>query len=52
LYYNWSKNFLEAGKRRLAGDINDERVSSSSAKAFEMFEDFMSRFMPHYKNEQ
>lgn len=21
LYYNWSKDFLEAGKRRLAGDI-------------------------------
>jgi len=22
LYYNWSKDFLEAGKRRLAGDTN------------------------------
>lgn len=24
LYYNWSKDFLEAGKRRLAGDIRRE----------------------------
>ena len=27
LYYSWSKEFLEAGKKRLAGDtINDARV--------------------------
>jgi transposase len=24
LYYNWSKDFLGAGKRRLAGDIKRE----------------------------
>ncbi len=24
LYYNWSKDFMEAGKRRLAGDIKRE----------------------------
>lgn len=24
LYYNWSKEFLEAGKRRLAGDTDRE----------------------------
>ena len=28
LYYNWSKNFLEAGKRRLAGDIKREATSN------------------------
>ena len=28
LYYNWSKDFLEAGKRRLAGDINREATTS------------------------
>ena len=27
LYYNWSKDFLEAGKRRLAGDIKREATS-------------------------
>jgi len=28
LYYNWSKDFLEAGKRRLAGDIKREATSN------------------------
>ena len=28
LYYSWSKEFLEAGKRRLAGDM--ERAASTS----------------------
>lgn len=28
LYYNWSKDFLEAGKRRLSGDIKREANSS------------------------
>ncbi len=28
LYYRWSKNFLEAGKRRLAGDTTREATSS------------------------
>ena len=28
LYYNWSKEFLEAGKRRLAGDTKREATSS------------------------
>ena len=28
LYYNWSKDFLEAGKRRLAGDITREATTS------------------------
>ena len=28
LYYNWSKDFLEAGKKRLAGDIKREATSS------------------------
>jgi transposase len=28
LYYNWSKEFLEAGKRRLSGDILREASSS------------------------
>lgn len=27
LYYNWSKEFLEAGKRRLAGDTKREASS-------------------------
>jgi len=27
LYYNWSKDFLEAGKRRLAGDTKREANS-------------------------
>ena len=27
LYYNWSKEFLEAGKRRLAGDTEREATS-------------------------
>ena len=28
LYYTWSKEFLEAGKRRLAGDTKREATSS------------------------
>ena len=28
LYYNWSKEFLEAGKRRLMGDSKREATSS------------------------
>lgn len=28
LYYNWSKDFLEAGKKRLSGDITREANSS------------------------
>jgi transposase-like protein len=28
LYYNWSKDFLEAGKKRLEGDIKREATSS------------------------
>ena len=28
LYYNWSKEFLEAGKRRLIGDTNRQASSS------------------------
>ena len=31
LYYNWSKEFLEAGKRRLAGDTS-RSASSSEVK--------------------
>ena len=27
LYYNWSKEFLEAGRRRLAGDTEPEATS-------------------------
>ena len=27
LYYNWSKSFLEAGKKRLSGDITREATS-------------------------
>jgi transposase len=27
LYYNWSKDFMEAGKRRLAGDIKREATT-------------------------
>ena len=29
LYYRWSKDFLEAGKKRLAGDTAREASSSS-----------------------
>jgi len=29
LYYNWSKDFLEAGKKRLTGDFKHEVTSSS-----------------------
>jgi len=28
LYYNWSKDFLEAGKKRLAGDVKREATST------------------------
>ena len=28
VYYRWSKEFLEAGKKRLAGDTNREATSS------------------------
>ena len=28
LYYNWSKDFLEAGKRRLAGDLKREATTT------------------------
>jgi transposase len=28
LYYNWSKDFLEAGKGRLAGDIKREATTT------------------------
>ena len=28
LYYNWSKEFLEAGKKRLAGDTKREATSN------------------------
>ena len=28
LYYNWSKDFLEAGKKRLAGDLKREANSA------------------------
>ena len=27
LYYNWSKDFMEAGKKRLAGDIQRQATS-------------------------
>jgi transposase len=33
LYYNWSKDFLEAGKKRLAGDIRRE---ATSAEVYEL----------------
>lgn len=32
LYYNWSKDFLEAGKKRLEGDIKREATSSEVLK--------------------
>jgi transposase len=31
LYYRWSKDFLEAGKKRLAGDTKREATSSEVA---------------------
>jgi len=31
LYYKWSKEFLEAGKRRLLGDTKRQATSSVSA---------------------
>ena len=30
LYYRWSKEFLEAGKKRLAGDTKREATSKSA----------------------
>ena len=33
LYYMWSKEFLEAGKQRLAGDISDSALSISRSSA-------------------
>ena len=33
LYYNWSKDFLEAGKKRLAGDMRRE---ATSAEVYEL----------------
>ena len=33
LYYNWSKDFLEAGKKRLAGDVRRE---ATSAEVYEL----------------
>ena len=33
LYYNWSKDFLEAGKKRLAGDVKRE---ATSAEVYEL----------------
>jgi transposase len=32
LYYRWSKEFLEAGKKRLAGDTAREATSSTSVR--------------------
>ena len=32
LYYNWSKSFLEAGKKRLMGDITREATSDEVGK--------------------
>jgi transposase len=32
LYYNWSKEFLEAGKRRLMGDTKREATSGDVAE--------------------
>jgi transposase len=34
LYYNWSKDFLEAGKRRLAGDIKREATTNCPNKVW------------------
>ena len=31
LYYRWSKDFLEAGKKRLAGDTKREATSNEVA---------------------
>ena len=33
LYYTWSKNFLEAGKRRLAGDTARAATSGEGSQA-------------------
>ncbi len=35
LYYNWSKEFLEAGKKRLAGDTAREASSGEDASCQE-----------------
>ena len=35
LYYNWSKDFLEAGKGRLAGDIKREATTTAQTGATE-----------------
>ena len=32
LYYTWSKEFIEAGKRRLAGDLTCRRVATLRAR--------------------
>jgi len=32
-------------------EFNDDKVSISSINAFDMVEDFISRFLPHYKKE-
>ena len=37
LYYKWSKDFLEAGKKRLAGDIT-RQANSTEVKARELKE--------------
>ena len=31
LYYNWSKDFLEAGKKRLSGDLQREATNTEVA---------------------
>ena len=33
LYYNWSKEFLEAGKKRLAGDTAQPRSMSPTIRS-------------------
>ena len=38
LYYRWSKDFLEAGKKRLAGDTKREATSSEVTELREMKE--------------
>ncbi len=56
LYYSWSKEFLEAGKKRLAGDTaraatSDEVLSKSpllrNESAFNEFRAWLLRQMPH-----
>ena len=41
LYYRWSKEFLEAGKKRLAGDTAREATSDEVKQ-----DNFGSRFLP------